>query len=390
MYFQTLDDKSECVGIYKNGQLHFENFPSNLKKTWKYTGSINDDTVEYAWLLTNGKSLHDAAPDDLLGEFKKIDRKMNAFYKSFKIAKINFHDHCIFDLIPKDSLMEFCEIKNKITKHVFENYEKPDCYDHLNKVQKLLHKIKYQKLNLNSTECRHLFASTSNRKKINELIKNYNYIDYNLFGTVTGRLTTHSNSFPILTLKKELRSIIKPNNDLFISLDYNGAEIRTLLDLCGQAQPDEDIHEWNARHLFEQEIEREEAKVRFFAWLYDPSSKDIKTSYYDREKVLKKWYDGKHVITPYGRKIKVEERKAFNYLIQSTTADRVLEKAVEIDVLLSSRKSYISHVLHDEIVIDYCDEDRDIIFEIRSVFEDGYKSSIRGGKDYYNLSKVEI
>jgi hypothetical protein len=390
MYFQTLDDKSECVGIYKNGELYFENFPSNLKKTWKYTGSMDNEDIEYAWLMIDGKSLHEVAPDDLIDELKKVDRKMNAFYKSFKIAKINFNEHCIFDLIPIDSLMEFCEIKNKITRYVFENFTKPDSYNHLNEVQKLLHKIKYQKLNLNSENCRHLFASTSNRKKITELMKNYNYIDYNLFGTVTGRLTTRPNSFPVLTIKKEFRSIIKPNNDLFISLDYNGAEIRTLLELCDQPQPDEDIHQWNAKHLFEQEIEREEAKVRFFAWLYDPNSNDIKTDYYDREKVLEKWYDGKHVTTRYGRKIKVEERKAFNYLIQSTTADRVLEKAVKIDKFLSCYKSYISHVLHDEIVIDFCDDERDMIVELRNIFEDGYKSSIRGGKDYYNLSELKI
>lgn len=30
MYFQTLDDKSECVGIYKDGKLHFDNFPTGF------------------------------------------------------------------------------------------------------------------------------------------------------------------------------------------------------------------------------------------------------------------------------------------------------------------------------------------------------------------------
>ena len=63
MYFQTLDDKSECVGIYKNGELYFENFPSNLKRTWKYTGSMGDECIEYAWLMTEGKPLHEVAPD---------------------------------------------------------------------------------------------------------------------------------------------------------------------------------------------------------------------------------------------------------------------------------------------------------------------------------------
>ena len=40
MIFQAIDDKSECIGVYANGKLHFEDFPANLTKTWKYSGSI--------------------------------------------------------------------------------------------------------------------------------------------------------------------------------------------------------------------------------------------------------------------------------------------------------------------------------------------------------------
>jgi DNA polymerase I-like protein with 3'-5' exonuclease and polymerase domains len=191
-------------------------------------------------------------------------------------------------------------------------------------------------------------------------------------------------------MKKEYRKLMKPNNDLFISLDYNGAEIRTLLELSGMEQPQEDIHIWNSRHLFEQEIDREEAKVRFFAWLYDPQSNDIETKLYDKKSLLDKWYVDGYIKTPYMRKIKVEERKAFNYLIQSTTADRVLSKAVEIDKMLENTKSYISHIVHDEIIIDYDDRDRSLMPDIKEVFEDGYVSNIKGGKSYFDLEAMDI
>ena len=36
---------------------------------------------------------------------------------------------------------------------------------------------------------------------------------------------------------------------IFSRIDYNGAEVRTLLDLCGEQQPEIDIHEWNAQNL---------------------------------------------------------------------------------------------------------------------------------------------
>ena len=391
MIFQALDDKSECIGIYADGKLSFEDFPENLTKTWRYSASITDPAVEYAWIHAGGRNITDCCPEDLCSELQATQRKMRAYLKSFTIAKVNMADHCVFDLLPHDFLMRFCEIKNQITKHVFETYEKPENYEHLDSVYKLLHKIRYQRLNLNGEDCKHLFYSSMNRQKIQELMKKYKTIDYNMFGTITGRLTTHPESFPILTLKKDLRRLIKPHNNLMMSLDYNGAEIRTLLDLCGQEQPEYDIHEWNIQNIINDlEMTREEAKLYFFAWLYNPESNDIESDYYDRKKVLDKYYVDGYIHTPYGRKIKVEQRKALNYLIQSTTADRVLTKAVLIDKMLEGKKSFISHIIHDEIVIDYADEDRDIVVSIREVFEDGYLSNFRAGKDFYNLNEVKL
>ena len=251
-------------------------------------------------------------------------------------------------MIPLDFLMQFCEIKNKITEHVFEAYEEPPNYVHLNGVQKLLHKIKYQNLKLNAEDCREIMVSSTHRTKLKTLIKNAPTIDYNMFGTVTGRLTTNPDSFPVLTMKKEYRKIVKPINDLFISLDYNGAEIRTLLSLCGQSQPKEDVHMWNIHNIFEDsEMSREAAKLAFFAWLYNPDSNEIRTSVYDKEKILDKYYvDGK--------------------------------------------RSFISIIIHDEIVIDYCDEERELIAEIKKEFEGDYLSNVRGGKNLYDLSELKI
>jgi hypothetical protein len=390
MIFQAIDDKSECIGVYVDGEFHFDKIPTDLTKTWRCSGSTTDKNVEYAHLYASGKTLYECCPMSLLGALEAVQKKMGAYVKSFNIAKVDLNEHCIFDLIPHDFLMEFCEVKNLITEYVFDNYEKPLNYSHLDSVEKLLHKIRYQELNLKTNDCRELLTSSKQRTQIQQYTKNQKYVDYNLFGTVTGRLTTKSNSFPILTVKKEIRKIIKPHNDLFISLDYNGAEVRTLLDLCGEKQPQIDIHEWNANHLFEQEVTRDECKVRFFAWLYNPDSDDIDTTYYDKEKVLDKYYIDGYINTPYNRKIKVEKRKALNYLIQSTTADMVLEKAVTIDKMLENKKSNISMIIHDEIVIDYCDEDRDLIPHIKEVFEGKYVSNVKGGKNLFDLEEMNI
>ena len=294
--------------------------------------------------------------------------------------------------------MQFCDIKNKITEHVFATYEKPDNYDHLLAVDQLLYKIKYQKLNLNNENCRELYYSSRSRAKANELIENYTHIDYNLFGTVTGRLTTRKKSFPILTVKKEFRKLLKPNNEWFLSLDYNAAEARTFLALAGHSQPNEDIHAWNMKNVYHDSGEtatREDAKVRFFAWLYDPNSDDVSIeSVYDKQKVLDLYYKEGYINTTFGRSIRVEPPKALNYLIQSTTADLVLERAVAMDKFLEDYKSFVSHIVHDEVVVDLADDERDLVPHLKELFSanklDPFQVNLSCGFNYYDLKELKI
>ncbi len=393
MYYQSLDDKTECVGIYADGKLYFDDIPDGLERTWRHSG-FSSETVEYAWIMCGGKLLSEVCPSNLEEDLKKTQAKFKAYLKSFKIAKINLHEFCFFDLVPKDFLLEFCEVKNKITQHVFENFEKPKNYKHLADIHKLLHKIKYRQLNLDISDCRSLFNSTADRQKIKNILAGSQHIDYNLFGTVTGRLTTGVPGVPILTMKKEYRKIIKPKNDWFLSLDYNGAELRTLLALMGEEQPDYDIHMWNAKNVFSGFLSREEAKEKFFAWLYNPKSDAIEHSIYDREKVLEKYYIKDTVNTPMGRAIEVDERKALNYLIQSTTADIVLDRAVAIDKFLHGKKSCVSHIVHDEVVVDLDDSERELVPEIKEIFEnnkiDKFLCNLNAGQNYYNLKGLSL
>ena len=396
MIFQTLDEKEQCIGIYTDGKIYFNDFPDMLTHTWRYSGSLKDKDVEYAWLYTDGAPIEDICPKELKTELSSMLRKMTAYKKSFTVAKINLMEHCFFDLIPHDFLVKFCEIKNQITQHVFDTIEKPPHYDHLRGCQQLLHKIKYQNLNVSSEECKNLFLSSTQRYEAKKILSGPHNIDYNLFGTVTGRLASHPSSFPILTMKKELRQLVKPHNDWFLSLDYNGAEARTLLALSDQPQPAEDIHQWNIENVFhkQESLHREEAKTLFFAWLYNPDSSVISTTYYDRQKVLDKYYDGDYINTVFGRTIKVNSWKALNYLIQSTTADLVLDRAVAIDKFLEGKRSFISHIVHDEIVVDFADEDRSIVKEIKEMFArnrlDNFMVNVNAGKTYFDLEMLRL
>jgi hypothetical protein len=396
MIFQTLDDKSECVGVYTDGNLHFDGIPDGLTKTWKFTGSVQDPSIEYAWLYCGGKKLNEACPEHLREELSEAQKTFAAYLTSFRIGKINLRHNCFFDLVPSDFLMEFCEVRNKITNHVFETYEKPQNYDHLDRVYKLLHKIRYQKLNINVDGCRHLMSSTSDREDIRMLVKNKShYVDYNLFGTITGRLTTKRTSNPILTMKSKFRELIKPTNDWLVSLDYNGAEVRTFLSLSGHDQPQEDIHNWNMEHLYGgTPVDRDEAKVKFFSSFYNFNDMSLNGSVYNREKVLREFYHGGAVKTPTGREIKVEERKALNFLIQSTTSDLTLDRAVALDQALEGTESKVAFVIHDEIVLDLKNEDKHRVIDFKEIFENNelgrFMANVKAGTTFGTMRDLKI
>jgi len=396
LLFQSLDDKSECVGVYVNGRLHFnEEIPTELTHTWKYSGSIVDPRIEYAWLYCNGRTLAQICPHHLEEELNRLQKRFRAYVRSFTLGKINLREHCFYDLVSHDFLLEFCEIKNQITKHILEHYEKPANYKHLAAVHKLIYKMGHRDLMVNNKDCRHLFVSNADRRRAQKLIAGPKYIEYNLFGTSTGRLAT-CGGFPILTMRKDFRRLLKPHNDWFLSLDYNGAEARTALALSGQAQPAEDIHAYNMKTIFKKQanFSRADAKRAFFAWLYNPESTAIQSNLYNKTGLIKKWYENGHVSTPFKRRLSVDHRRAFNYLIQSTTADLVLEQTLAIDKFLEDKKSFVSHLVHDEIVIDLADSERNLTPQIRDMFADNrlasFQVNLQAGLNYFDLEDLKI
>ena len=395
MYFQTLDDKGECVGVYKNGELHFNNLPEGMERTWKYAEYLEESNVEYANLLCGNRSLNDVCPAFLVDDWVAVEGKLKAYYRSFVLAKVSMEENCFFDLVPKPFLLEYCEIRNKITQYVFENYEKPENYDFMVEITKVLTRIRHQKLNIDVSS----LSDKAHMPKFRQAMRKFAHIDpycrYVINGTKTGRLTSQRNSFPVMTMDKDFRSIVKPTNDWFIELDFNAAEIRTLMALGGSVTPQEDIHNWNARNLFNAGTTREKAKLDFFSWLYDENKINPNLSkVYDRDKVRGMYWDGKVVKTMFGREIEAEQRTALNYIIQSTTADLVLRQVIKIYDMLRDKKSFIAFTIHDNIVLDLADEERYIIPRLIEEFSNTalgkYLVNVKAGKDFGNLKDLNL
>tara|TARA_R110000824_G_scaffold275189_4_gene463891 strand:+ start:1580 stop:2758 length:1179 start_codon:yes stop_codon:yes gene_type:complete len=390
MIFQVLDNKNECKKIYAEGTIYNES-PPELQGTWEYKDNLPLG-VEFAKLYCGGATISDVCPEYLKTEWAAASEKLKAHLNSFIQAKVSLEEHCFYDLVPQHFLLKFYEIKSEITRHVFSNYEKPEYYDFLLQLSKVVEDIKNRPLNLKMNKLNRLNHQLATRNFLKRLQRAEKHVKYNIFGTKTGRLTTKPKSFPILTLKKEYRSVLEPNNDLYVELDFNAAELRTLLALCGKEQPKEDIHEWNAKNVFH--TSRKEAKERIFAWLYNPDSKDyLANRAYDKTSVKEKYWDGKIVATPFGRKIEADEFHALNYLIQSTTADMVLRQVIKVYDLLKNSKSYIAFTLHDSLVIDLAKEDGALLSEVFDTFAEtdlgNFAIAVQAGKNFGAMKEIK-
>ncbi len=325
----------------------------------------------------------------------KVFGKLRAYHRSFFEAKINMSENCFYELVPQKFLIEYCKAKNEITEHILNHCEKPENYDFLVEATKMLADIRYQRLNIDITPLKRKAHNLRVRDFIKKLKTIQPYVKYNLFGSVTGRLTVEKGSFPLLNLDKNYRSILKPNNDWFVELDYNAAELRTLLALSGKPQPEEDIHDWNSSVVYRGLVDREEAKKRVFAWLYNPNSNDfLSNRAYDRGKVKEQYWDGKKVKNPYGREIEASEFHALNYILQSTTNDIILRQALKIYKMLEGKKTKIAFTMHDSIVLDFSEEDQYMIQDIYDTFAKNdfgvFKTSAKAGKNFGELKDLWI
>lgn len=392
MTYLTLDDKSECIGFYSNGELVFGQAPVEiLDKTWKYSKFSSKHTL-YANLFCEGKDYDEACPEHLKDRWILLNTQAKSFIRSFIEAKVSLKENCFYDLVPRKFLIDFCDIKCQIIDHVVENNPKPIDYDFRKDLSILIQDISFQKLSFDEG----LIKNSLHDNKVKEFYQKYsnkdNLIVYNQFHSKTGRLTTDDNSFPILNLSKDLRGFIKPDGDFLLDIDYNAAEVRMFLALSGYNQPINDIHEWN-RVKFGYD-DRKVAKNEFISWLYGKKNEKEKQfkEIYNSDLIKKKYWDGRVVKNHYGKVIEADEFHSVNYIVQSTTAGLALRQALKVNELLKGTQSKIKIVIHDNIVIDMKKEDKHLIQQIVDVYNNTefgkFKSSVKIGKTLGDMRKI--
>ena len=369
MFFQLLDSKTDCAGTYIDGQFIWDKIPNGISKTWSYSEHLYGKDIQYASLITSGKSIGDCCPEHLRERWTQSADLVKSHFKALSVSKVDLDDVCFYDVVPQKHLQHYFDTKNEITKWVFDNIEKPENYNFLLRLQAAVKELKRHPVNLNSFA---VYISSADDMKAKHLYTQFGettpYVDYDIFGTVTGRLTTKKNSFPILNLKKELKNHVRPNNDVFLELDFNAAEVRTMFALQNHKQPEEDIHEWNIKNIFKEDLSREKAKTKLFAWLYNEESQTIQSDFYDRQSLRERYYDGEKIQTPFGRTIAAPSRKALNYLLQSSSSDNTMDRFCKISNYLRATRSHVAFVVHDSVIIDLHKDDRRMIPELVEMF----------------------
>ena len=371
---QALDIEDNCLGVYFKQKFHFDNLTKILEKSnfaWKHSSIFDDEVYTYLSVFAKARCLSEYSSNpEVLNSCQGL---LESQKKAAMIAKVDLSDLCFFDILPDHLMQKWFSLRDEAMINLVKYSEKPSDYD-------ILHKI-------------HVLTTNISKQNISAEGQSHKIV-YDMYSSATGRLATIRGSFPIMNISKENRSTIQPKNDMFLELDLNGAEIRTLLSFCGKEQPDYDIHEFNRSMAAQDLATRQEVKARFFAWLYNPEAKDYNLEKLYNKNIYKKYYKSGHIETPFGRKLEVDERRALNYLTQSTTSDIVLENAYKIMKFLKDKKSFVAFTMHDSVVLDFSKEEHHLVQQIKDIFETNmfgkFLSTVNIGKNYGNLKEIKI
>jgi hypothetical protein len=394
--FQALDLKDDCIGYYANSAIRSSEALPASGETWEYSRHLPGPHYELGRIYANGATFTDVCPEDMREHWGEIKKTLKSCLKAFRTSHVSLAENCFYDVLPEYFLYQYLEAKNKITQHVLDTIDRPANYSFMYNLIEMLSDIRSRELSVDVGPIGHLLSSVRGQNFHRTLQTVKHMCDYNPWGTVTGRLATNPNSFPILTMNKEFRACVKPKNDWFVEFDFNAAELRTLIALTGEEQPQIDIHEWNRENIYRNIGSREEAKKRIFAWMYNSKSEDfLSNRAYDKETVKDKYWDGSRVETDYGRVIEnVDEHHALNYIVQSTTIDMVHEQAYKVYELLKGRKSHISFLIHDAVYIDLADEDRNELLNLLDTFRktryDIFKVNVSAGKNLGEMKELKL
>jgi hypothetical protein len=366
--YSKFDNTPDSKCVYCEGRFYTveQAHQLPLTATWRPDGIFED--VEYAQCYVRGITLEEAAPPHLKERYVEAKKKMVTLVKSLEKVGVKPGVASMYHLFPEHHIKKLAQAESDIVKYTISNYAKPNNYEAVLGMYDVVKDIRRRPLNIVKTENNKEEYAEVMLQKARRRFKNR--IDYKINGGKTGRLGLYKESFPILTLKRELRNTLGNNNGQLVEFDYNGADIRVAWALAGYEQPDGDMYNFINKRLGGKYTDRDEAKLDTFATLYAKGNNTSDISELLRvEDVLEKHFTGTHVTTTGGNLIEVDKDRAYSNLVQGCQADNFMQAVVNIHAYLKENKtrSYIAWLIHDCVVIDH-DKDEDILDDIKEIF----------------------
>ena len=228
------------------------------------------------------------------------------------------------------------------------------------------------------------------------LSKSRIYSQYNLY-TTTSRPSNTYNSINFAALNKDdgERMCYKPENDMFVELDFQGYHPRLIGNLINYKFPDtENTYDVLGKELG---VSRQEAKELTFKQLYGgvwnqyenkPFFKDIIPYVDDLWDTLQ--YGGtlttENKIFIRDTLENINPQKLFNYIVQSTETSTNVKLLESVFNYLTDKKTKLVLYTYDAFLFDYAKEDGEIFTTIKELLQ--YPVSIKQGNSYHGLNKI--
>jgi hypothetical protein len=300
-------------------------------------------------------------------------------------------------LIPISKHYEECEAVFKASLPIIKKYNLNDDIFKFNneKTTNIFYQIEKNGIKLNKTCFIDYYKGKLQYPEFN-LFKSRIYTQYNLYNT-TSRPSNTYNSINFAALNKEdgERICYKPDNDMFIEIDFQGYHPRLIGELIGFDFPkDRNTYDYLGELLG---VSQQEAKELTFKQLYGgvwneyqnkPFFKNVVAYVDDLWNTLQ--YSG--TVTTENKIFirddldKMTPHKLLNYVVQSretSTNVKLLEKVFDY---LKDKKTKIVLYTYDAFLFDYSKEDNNIIQELTTILD--YPVSIKQGTSYHGLTKI--
>lgn len=234
------------------------------------------------------------------------------------------------------------------------------------------------------------------------------YTYYNLYN-LTSRPTNSFNSINFLAINKDNKSreSFYPINNMFIEYDFDGYHLRLIADLIKYTIDNtKSIHTILGAEYFKKdeisEEEYQESKAITFKQIYggiDKQYEHIEFFQKIKKYIWDTWNEFKKVglITlPTGRILRLDKmdninpQKLFNYIIQNLETKSNVYILKEINKLLKDKKSFISLIVYDSLLLDFSIEDKkDVLLGIKNIINSfNLTSKIKYGNNYDSLQKT--